>query len=270
MFTNTYLPHVGGVARSVSFFSEDLIEMGHDVMVIAPEYGKEKDPEPRKESVERVPALLNVNKSQFSLRIPVPLIISEKLDWFRPDVIHSHHPYILGDSALRESRRLGAPIMFTHHTLYEMYTHYTPFDTEGVKSFLIHLSTEYANLCDRVIAPSRSLADIISERGVAAPIEEIPTGVDTDFFSHGDGQRFRKMCGIGRNARVIGHVGRLAPEKNLEFLAEAVARSLESYSDAVFLVVGAGDSEEDIRRIFSPSATARPSFHARVSPKART
>ncbi len=251
MFTNTFLPHVGGVARSVAFFTEDLIRKGHQVLVVAPEYGEEEDCPLCRDNEIRVPAIQNINKGGFSLRIPLPLFISEALDRFRPELIHSHHPYMLGDSALRESRRLGVPLVFTHHTLYEEYTHYTPFDSDGFRKFMIHLSTEYANLCDRVIAPSKSLADLISERGVTTPIEEIPTGVDTEFFEKGDGPRFRKNHGIAENAAVIGHLGRLAPEKNLEYLSKAVAKSIGSFPDAVFLVAGAGPSQDDIRRIFS-------------------
>ncbi len=251
MFTNTFLPHVGGVARSVAFFTEDLIRNGHDVLVVAPEYGEEEDCPLCKDNAIRVPAIQNINKGGFSLRIPLPLFISEALDHFRPDLIHSHHPYMLGDSALRESRRLGVPLVFTHHTLYEEYTHYTPFDSDGFRKFMVHLSTEYANLCDRVIAPSKSLAELIAERGVTKPIEEIPTGVDIEFFREGDGRGFRRKHGIAENATVIGHLGRLAPEKNLEYLSEAVAKSIGSFPDAVFLVAGAGPSQEEIRRIFA-------------------
>jgi glycosyltransferase involved in cell wall biosynthesis len=46
-------------------------------------------------------------------------------------------------------------------------------------------------------------------------------------------------------------MGRLAPEKNLEFLAESVAAFLKQASQAHFLVVGSGPSEQTIRHIFS-------------------
>jgi glycosyltransferase involved in cell wall biosynthesis len=65
----------------------------------------------------------------------------------------------------------------------------------------------------------------------------------------GDGARFRRAHGIDRGDRVVGHLGRLAPEKNLSYLAEAAA-GLLSRENGVFLVVGDGASAEDIRRIF--------------------
>jgi glycosyltransferase involved in cell wall biosynthesis len=248
MFTNTYLPHVGGVARSVDFFAEDLRKLGNHVLVVAPTFPEEVKGE-NEEQVLRVPAIQNFNGSDFSVRISVPFIIAGKINEFQPDIIHSHHPFLLGDAALRTARRQERPLVFTHHTLYEKYTHYVPLDSDNMKRFVINLSTEYANLCTRVVAPSRSVSVLIKDRGVTTPVEEIPTGVDLAFFKKGKGMRFRKALGIPENEQVIGHVGRLAPEKNLRYLAEAVAFFLNE-NPGLFLVVGGGPSEENIHRIF--------------------
>jgi len=257
MFTNTYLPHVGGVARSVRVFSRDLERRGHRVLVVAPEFpsDEEVDGEGGLE-VLRVPAIQNFNGSDFSVRIAVPFVINEAIDAFGPDVIHSHHPFLLGDAALRAARRRRKPLVFTHHTLYERYTHYVPMDSPGMKRFVINLSTEYANLCHAVVAPSRSVADLIRERGVRTHIEEIPTGVDLDFFASGDGGVFREKHGISPEAIVLGHVGRLAPEKNLDYLAEAAARCLERREDLWFVVVGSGPSLQGIRKRFREGGLA--------------
>jgi len=216
MFTNTYLPHVGGVARSVAFFTEDLRKRGHRVLVVSPTFphddaltGQEEE-----EDVLRVPAIQNFNGSDFSVRIPLPFLVDQKIDDFKPDVIHSHHPFLLGDTAVRAAYRRNLPLIFTHHTLYEKYTHYVSLDSEVMKRLAVHLTTEYANLCTRVVAPSRSIADLIAERGVIPPIAVIPTGVDIDYFRSGKGADFRRLHHIPLDAPVIGHLGRLAPEKN--------------------------------------------------------
>jgi len=109
MFTNTYIPQIGGVARSVLTLAEDLQNLGHSVLIVAPTYAAQQEaPEPL--DALRVPAIQNFNGSDFSLRIPLPFIIRDRLDAFRPDLIHSHHPYLLGDAALREARRRGVPL----------------------------------------------------------------------------------------------------------------------------------------------------------------
>jgi glycosyltransferase involved in cell wall biosynthesis len=250
MFTNTYLPHVGGVARSVASFTSDLRAMGHQVLVIAPTFSG-TDVKTSEQGVLRVPAIQNFNGSDFSVRLPLPFTISEEIDAFDPDLIHSHHPFLLGDTALRAARQRKLPLIFTHHTLYEQYTHYVPFDSNTMKRFVIHLSTQYANLCTAVVAPSQSVAQLLRGRGVTRPIVEIPTGVDVGFFSKGSGDRFRKSLNIPDNAFLLGHLGRLAPEKNLRYLAEAAANFVQNQQAARFLVVGDGPSRQDILAIFS-------------------
>ncbi|MEJ2656775.1 MAG: glycosyltransferase [Desulfobacterales bacterium] len=251
MFSNTYLPHVGGVARSVSICSKDLGKMGNDVMVIVPEYSDSESWRGDGPEILRVPAIQNFNGSDFSVRIPVPFIIDDAIDKFKPDVIHSHHPYLLGDAALRAARRRSLPLVFTHHTLYEEYTHYVSNNPKTMKHFAIHLSTEYANMCTRVIAPSKSIAHLIKERGVIPPVEEIPTGVDIRFFSEGHREKFREEFRIPQDAFVIGHLGRLAPEKNLKFLAQAISDSMKDLPNSRFLVVGKGPGAEEIIQIFN-------------------
>ncbi|MDB6053571.1 MAG: glycosyl transferase group 1, partial [Verrucomicrobiales bacterium] len=142
------------------------------------------------------------------------------------------------------------PVVFTHHTLYEEYTHYVPFDSTALKQFTVDLSTHYANLCDGVIAPSESIAHLIKERGVLTPVKVIPTGIDLELFSSGDGKKFRKDQGIDSGKFVVGHVGRLAPEKNLQFLCQSLCHFLKDSPQALFLVVGGGPCEEIIRKIF--------------------
>lgn len=250
MFTNVYLPHVGGVAQSVFRFTRDLRSMGNRVMVVTPSFPDDNIHDQDESDVVRMPAIQEFNGSDFSVRLPTPFFIDEKIDAFDPEIIHSHHPYFLGDSALRAARRRNLPLIFTHHTRYEQYTHYVTQDSESMKRFAAMLSTEYANLCDTVVTPSESIAELITDRGVRTPIEVIPTGVDISKFSSGDGKQFRKEHQIPDPAFVIGHVGRLAPEKNLIYLAKAAALAVKDNPDAVFVVVGSGPSEPDIAAIF--------------------
>jgi len=243
MMTNTYLPHVGGVARSVHTFSEAFRRQGHKVLVVAPRYeDKPQLPAPVERRVVRLPAIQQFNGSDFSVRLPMTWQMNPILNRFKPNIVHSHHPYLLGDSALRYAADQNAPVVFTHHTLHEEYTHYVPFDSPALKQFVVELCTQYANLCDAVIAPSESIAKLIEQRGVTTPIEIIPTGIDVTAFGAGRRARFRKACKIPDNVFLIGHLGRLAPEKNLEYLGRAVAQFLKRSKHARFLVVGNGPS----------------------------
>ncbi|BCA79705.1 glycosyltransferase [Desulfuromonas sp. AOP6] len=250
ILTNTFTPHVGGVARSVEAFTAEYRKRGHRVLIVAPEFpGMPQD----EIDVVRIPAIQNFNASDFSVALPVHPQLSERIDAFDPDVVHSQHPFLLGNTALRLARHRELPLVFTHHTLYEQYTHYVPGDSPALKRFTIELATRYANLCDQVFAPSESIRDLLLDRGVNKPIAVVPTGVCLEKFARGDGESMRRELGIPVDAFVVGHLGRLAPEKNLEFLTRAVVDFINRNRRAYFLVVGTGPSEDAIREAFFSS-----------------
>lgn len=245
--TNTYLPHVGGVARSVESFRRELERQGHEVRVVAPEF--EGSPH-HEEHVIRVPALEKFNGSDFSVRLPVPGFLLQALEEFRPDVVHAHHPFLLGDTALRIAAEFDCPLVFTHHTMYENYTHYVPGDSPVLQQLVVELSTAYANLADHVLAPSESVATVLVERGVESPVSVLPTGIDVERFFQGEGATLRRSLGIPPDAFVVGHLGRLALEKNLGFLTRAVKHFLKRHRRAHFLVGGSGPFREEMERQF--------------------
>lgn len=238
MMTNTYKPIIGGLEKSVETFAEEFRKRGHRVLIVAPEF--KGFPCCREKGVFRVPAIQNINGMDFSLELPIPTRLSRILKRFKPDIIHSQHPFLIGDTALRIAAKLNKPVIFTHHSLYEKNTHYFPGDPRFLKRFLMRLAIGYANLCDQVIAPSQSIADLLHKRGVKKRIDVVPTGIHIEDFKRGDGAAFRKYFEIPRDSFVVGTVSRIAPEKNIIFLTRAVAAFLQRNKRAYFVIVGEG------------------------------
>ena len=254
MVTNTFAPNVSGVARSVTMFTEAYRGRGHRVMVVAPEF----DGAPENEvDVVRIGALRNFAGTDYSVVIGPPLYLARAVDAFRPDIVHSHGPFLLGTTAARLARTRRVPLVFTHHTLYEHYTHYVPGDSVLVKKIALNRGTRYANASDAVFAPSRSILELLRARGVTVPIYEVPTGVPLSVFADGDGAGFRARYGIPSDAVVVGTVGRLAEEKNLDFLSRALARFLAATPAAYALIAGDGPSHEPMAEIFAAAGLAR-------------
>jgi glycosyltransferase involved in cell wall biosynthesis len=248
MFTNTFTPHIGGVAHSVESLAKTLGASGHDVLVVAPDYPGAPQIEP---GVIRIPSIQNFKGSEFSVPLPFSKPLERVLDKFAPEIVHSHHPFLLGHSALRIAAARALPVVFTYHTRYEMYGHYVARDSAALRRLVRSLALGYCDLCDHVIAPSESIADFLTHHEVEAPVTVIPTGIDVEHFSSGDGAAFRKRLGIGPREFVVGHVGRLAPEKNLEFLALAVADFLKTHAGAHFVAVGQGPVRDEMQAIFA-------------------
>ncbi|MEQ8837447.1 MAG: glycosyltransferase, partial [Lacipirellulaceae bacterium] len=253
MLTNTYLPHVGGVARSVQQFAAEFRDLGHKVLVVAPSFDDDSDQD---DEVVRVPAIKHFGGSSFSIPLPIPGLLSDRIDAFQPELIHSHHPFLLGDTALRIASSRNLPLVFTNHTVYAKYAHYVVSNSEALKAFVTDLATGYCNLCDAVVAPSSSIKQMLIKNGVERPIEVIPTGVDLKKFTLGDRKGFRENHAIPDRAFLVGHVGRLAPEKSIAFLAEAVAEFVASNKRSWFLVAGTGPCDEEILSTFIKKGVA--------------
>jgi glycosyltransferase involved in cell wall biosynthesis len=132
-----------------------------------------------------VPAIQNFNGSDFSVRIPIPFYLNQAIDKFGPDLVHSHHPFLMGDAAFRAARKRSLPLVYTHHTRFEQYMHYVPLDSIALKNFVVELATLFANLSSQVVAPSESIAEVLEENGVSRPVEAIPTGVDVPYGENG-------------------------------------------------------------------------------------
>ncbi len=246
MTTNTYKPIVGGLERSVEVLSGELRKRGHRVLIIAPE----SRGQPEEDGVFRVPAIQNFNGTDFSVEVPISLKLNQILKRFAPDIVHTHHPFLIGDTAQRISAQYQAPIVFTHHTLYEEYTHYVPGDADMLKNFVIRLSTGYANLCDRVLVPSQSVERLLKKRGVRSPVSVAPTGIYTREFERGDGKAFRESRGIPPKAFVVGYAGRVAPEKNMEFWVRAAGGVMRASDDVYCLVAGDGPTLGGLKERF--------------------
>jgi 1,2-diacylglycerol 3-alpha-glucosyltransferase len=247
MMTNTYAPFVGGVEKSIANFSREFRRMGHNVLIVTPQH---KDSPPDEQDVIRLPALQHFNGTDFSVQLPIPGLLGKKLDNFEPDIVHSHHPFLIGDTALRTAAEYGLPLVFTFHTYYERYTHYVPGDSPAMKRFVATLATGYANLCAQVVAPSASVRQDLLLRGVTSPIAVIPSGIALEELGRGSGERFRQRENIPAASRLIGFISRLAPEKNIDFLGKAIVGYLSEDPGAYCAVAGDGPSRSELSAIF--------------------
>ncbi len=254
MMTNTYTPFVGGIERSIKDFTAAFRRRGHRVVIVAPVHAGMPRHEP---DVIRIPAIRGrFRGSAFSVALPMPLGVLRTLKRLQPDLIHAHHPFLMGNTALRFARAFDAPLVYTHHVRFEEYTHYLPLDSPMAERFMAGLSIAYANLCEQVIAPSDSVAALLRAWGVRRPIAVVPTGVEISRFAHGDGAAARRAFGIPRGAFLVGHIGRLASEKNLGFLAQALALFLRAHPQAHCFIAGRGSCEDDIRRTLHRAGVA--------------
>jgi 1,2-diacylglycerol 3-alpha-glucosyltransferase len=248
-FTNFYHPIVNGVVRSVASFRENLMEHGHNVFVFAQSDGSYQDKEP---FIFRYPSL-PLPLGDLSAAIPVSPFVDQLLPALKLDVIHTHHPILLGQTAARKAAEFGLPLIFTFHTQYWEYTHYVPFPQEAIQEFLknaVHKwLRDFVQKCQHVILPSESMKDyLVREYGLEERYTVVPTGTNLEPFLHADGETLRKEKGW-QDETVLISVGRLAPEKNWETLVQAFAKVDPAHSNLRLVLIGDGPARESLQTL---------------------
>lgn len=244
IFTCNYWPLRNGVVTSINSYVEQFHALGHEAFVFAPRYPNtcESQIEP---NVYRFPSLRAPTHHSYALPIPFSSSIRREIARLSLDVVHAQHPFLLGPYALRIARRLKLPILFTYHTRYDRYGHYSPLFPRLASRLALKQSLNFASNVDTVVALTRASAEMLRDCGIRTRIEIIPTGIAPQ-RPEPDSHRFRSWLGVPGSAGVILFVGRLAREKNLTLLLSAFCLVIRQAPRAMLVIVGEGDDKETL------------------------
>jgi len=249
-FTNTYLPVISGVVRSIRSFRDELTHQGHNVFIFAQEHGDYIDKDP---FIFRYPSLSLPTGVDIPAAIPISPFIDRLLPAVKLDVIHTHHPFLLGQTAVTKAQELNLPLVFTFHTQYREYTHYIPLSADTVQNFLKSAVDrwlqDFMRRCQHIIIPSESMRDIlVNEYGLKSNFTVIPTGIDLDAYRTVSGEKIRRKRNWEKDIVMIS-VGRLAPEKNWATLIQAAALVLKEYPQFRLALIGDGSDRKSLESL---------------------
>lgn len=249
-FTNYYLPTVNGVVRSVEAFRKALTQQGHNVFVFAQTDGDYEDDAP---FIFRYPSLTLPGEIDIPAVIPISPFVDRLLPALKPNVIHTHHPVLLGQAAAKKAEELDLPLVFTFHTQYREYTHYFPLPQDAIQEFLKDAVEtwlkDFMRKCQHIIVPSESMKEIlISDYGLQDRYTVIPTGIDLEPYQAVDGNELRARKNW-QNDKVLISIGRLAPEKNWDTLLRAASIVYQEHPDLRLVLIGDGSDKEVLQNL---------------------
>jgi len=249
-FTNFYLPIVNGVVRSVESFRKALTRQNHNVFVFAQSHNGYKDEAP---FIFRYPSLPLPTQIEVSAVIPVSPFVDQLLPSLKLDVIHTHHPVLLGQTAADKASKLDLPLVFTFHTQYREYTHYFPLPQEVIQGFIKgavkNWLIDYMRKCQHIVIPSESMKEIlIRDYGLQDRFTVIPTGIDLEPYRSADGSGLRASKSWGED-KVLVSTGRLAPEKNWETLLRSAAIVHRGHPELRVVLIGDGPEKEKLQSL---------------------
>lgn len=250
--SDVYFPRVNGVSTSIRTFRQDLGNCGVETVLVAPRYAAPtQDDEP---GLLRVPSgYVPRDPEDRRMRWGALTRTLDTLPRDEFDLVHIHTPFIAHYAGARFARRAGIPCVATYHTFFEEYVHlYVPVMPRRIGRYIARAFTR--SQCDDVqalIAPSDPMRDILLEYGVTTPVHVLPTGLPADRFASGDGARFRATAGLQPERPLMTYIGRVAHEKNIDFLVHVFTQVRQSIPNAMLVIAGEGPARDSLRQLVS-------------------
>jgi 1,2-diacylglycerol 3-alpha-glucosyltransferase len=272
IFAESYLPYVSGVTVSTDALARGLGLLGHEVLVVAPRPSGDRSPG---EVGSPGPAPRHAWLPSYQLplvapagyRMPWPMPVSAGLRAalaFAPEIVHTQSPFVAGLLARRLARQRRVALVYTHHTRFAEYGHYAGALAGPVARAAEGYLRRFWSGCQAVVAPSSDLAAEISERLRSGPrplVRAIPTGIDVAGIRSLPPADVRAEAGWPPDSLVVATLGRLAPEKSVDLVLEAVALAAAGHPRLRLLLVGGGPAEATLRtRARAPDLAGRVHF----------
>ena len=238
MMADTYKPYISGVTNYIALNKQALEAAGHEVYVFTFGDLDYQDDEPR---VIRSPGV-PLADTGFYLSLRYKTRHKKLLQTM--DVVHVHHPFLSGRLAISYCRSENIPIVYTNHTRFDLYAQARmPLMPVEVSNGLLQAyMPDFCSEMDLVISPSRGMEKVLRQYGIQGHIEVVPNGVDLTRF-HNASPLSRSDFGFKDDDILLVYAGRIAPEKNLDFLFQAFAGVSQVIPNVYLLIVGSGQKD---------------------------
>lgn len=265
IFTDAYWPRVNGVTVSVDLYAQALTRLGNKVIIVCPQY-------PDSEEHENNSAGQNNGNGPSIIMVPsVPFLfskedrlakhskifwVSKQLDEFVPDILHINTEFAVSEFAFYYAKLRELPVVFTYHTLWDEYiSNYIPVVPEFLLKFITRQFFKlFLKKVDSVIIPSLVLKDNIKKHIANDRIFLLPTGIEPSLFKHSQfeiknfREEIERQYPVLSGKKILLFAGRVAREKNIDFLIKILPVIVAKHPDTVLLVVGDGPEFAALKR----------------------
>lgn len=246
--TETWPPEVNGVALSIANVVAGLRARGHQVQLVRPrqhDHDAAQAPVEDGEGAFQQLLLRGMPIPRYPhLRMGLPATQALLRHWSRrrPDIVHIVTEGPLGWSALRAARKLKLPVCSDFRTNFHAYGEH--YGLGWLYKPLVAYLRKFHNLTHCTMVPTEKLRAELAALGFRN-LQVLARGVDAACFdpAHRDAA-LRASWGATDGTRVVVHVGRLAPEKNLDLLLTAWKAMAAVDAKLKLVMVGDGPMRE--------------------------
>ncbi|AHI56983.1 glycosyltransferase family 4 protein [Listeria ivanovii] len=251
IFTDTYSPQISGVATSIMIMENELRKQGHTVYIFTttdPNADRERE-EGRVFRLPSVPFVFFPERRVAVAGMNKFIKLVGRLDL---DIIHTHTEFSLGLLGKRIAKKYNIPSIHTYHTMYVDYLHYIAKGKILTPSMVGKMIKTFCDSYDAIIAPTAKVRHHLEAQGIHKLMYTIPTGTDISSFAPVEKQQIldlKKSLGIGMDDSVILSLGRIAHEKNIDAIINAMPEILQKEPNAKLVIVGDGPVRKDLEKI---------------------
>jgi glycosyltransferase involved in cell wall biosynthesis len=244
--TEVFLPKIDGITNRLRHTVEELVAMGHEVLVLAPETAVAEHAGAR---VVRVPGVPFPPYPGLRISAPDPRIAWE-LARFGPDVVHAVGPACLGIWVSLAARSLRIPLVASYHT--DLPRYLPGYGLGFVEPVIWPLLRSVHGLAQLNLCPSRFTRRELLDHDIE-PVDLWRGGVDTQRFTPAKRSLAMRMRLAGERPAgpIVLYAGRLSPEKNLGLFE----RVLTELPDARIALVGDGPARAELERTLGGDRT---------------
>ena len=257
IFTETYTPYISGLVTSEVMLKHALEKEGHEVYVVTANLESFKYEYNEEERVLKIPGLpTGIYDSRLTSIYPIQAV--NKIKSWKLDVIHSQTEFAIGTFARLIAKQYNIPLVHTYHTMYEDYIHYITkgYFKKSSKKLVEYFTKFYCDTtATELIVPTNKTYKLFKEKyKFEKNIHIIPTGIEVERFyeeniDKKEVNNLRKTLGLTKKDFVILFVGRLAEEKNVEFLIEAQETLQKEHENIKLIIVGDGPDKEKYEKL---------------------
>jgi len=239
LVTETFLPQINGVAKTVAALKHHLVLLGHDVQLVRPRQGHD-DYSRKDQGLDEFITFGPSSTSILNIPISAPATFSLFRLWSlrKPDLVHIATEGPLGLSALTVARKLGIPVTSDFRTNTHLYVHHH--GLSWISRPLLSYLRFFHNRTSMTTVPTEGLLAFLSSNGFKN-LMILGRGVDSELFNPANRSDFlRTSWGARDDDFVLLFVGRLIPEKNLSLLVKAYQALLMIDKRIKLVIVGDG------------------------------
>ena len=243
-FSESLLPHVDGVSRTLAQLFGFLEREGVDFRVFSPFMPPPEISWARR--VHRVPYIRVPVYKDYRMTVPMGHRISERLDAYEPDLIHVVSPTPIAVRAEKYGQRHGIPVVASFHTHFVSYFQY--YGIGGLEGFGWWLMRKFYARCRLVYAPSHGIIRELAAHGITNT-ELWSRGIDLGRFSpRWRDPALRAQVGADDDTPILLLVSRLVKEKDLADLVAAERILRERGAKHRLVLVGDGPMRPELEK----------------------